>query len=165
MVEYPQMVNAGIKNKVDRSTLLVILLAAAALLFGLALRGLVRLAAEPLSPDESPRARFEPMLAAATTPDERKLILGAIAKSGRSELLPLLKPLLRDDAVRAEAEAARAALGRPLPGMKPLYWRTLPPSTMRAAIGAIFSCGASTPILTFILAKRWTCLMSQGGVT
>ncbi len=87
----------------------------------LALRGLVRLAAESTQSDESPRARFEPLLAAAATPDERKLILGAISASGRPELLPLLKPLLRDDAVRAEAVSARAALSHPLPGMKPLF--------------------------------------------
>jgi predicted dehydrogenase len=110
----------------------------------LALRGLVRLAAEPTSPDESPRARFEPLLAAAATPDERKLILGAIAKSGRSELLPLLKPLLQDDAVRAEAESARAALVAPPPGAKPLFdgktlagWEGDTAATWRVEDGAI----------------------------
>ena len=110
----------------------------------LALRGLVRLAAEPTSPDESPRARFEPLLAAAATPDERKLILGAIAASGRPELLPLLKPHLRDDAVRAEAESARAALSRPAPAMKPLFdgksfagWAGDTNTTWRVADGAL----------------------------
>ncbi|MFO1521888.1 MAG: DUF1080 domain-containing protein [Kiritimatiellia bacterium] len=110
----------------------------------LALRGLVRLAAEPTTRIELVRARFRPLLAAAATPDECKLILGAIAAWSRPELLPLLKPHLRDDAVRAEAESARAALSRPASAMKPLFdgksftgWAGDTNTTWRVADGAL----------------------------
>ena len=86
-----------------------------------ALLGLLRLASIPPPPDESPRPLFEPLVAAAATPDERKLVLGGIASRGRPELLPLLKRFHGDDAVRAEAEAAREVMSRPPPAMKPLF--------------------------------------------
>jgi HEAT repeat protein len=73
----------------------------------LALRGLVRLAAEQNArADPVQVGRYRQLLASARTDADRKAVLGALGGLAQAEALQLVVPLLRDPAVRAEAEAA-----------------------------------------------------------
>ena len=74
---------------------------------GLALRGLVRLAAEENAHADARQVeRYMQLLAKARGDSDLKLILGALAGASRPEALQLVVPLLSNSGVRPEAELA-----------------------------------------------------------
>lgn len=75
----------------------------------LALRGLVRIAGT----SSENAARLGPLFAVARSDDDRRQLLGAAATSGNQALLPFIEPLLTNEALKNEAQAARAALTKP----------------------------------------------------
>ncbi len=73
----------------------------------LALRGLVRLAtAENASPTPALVARYRQLLDGARGDNDRRLLLGALAGVAHPDALPLVLPLVSNDAVHAEAVLA-----------------------------------------------------------
>ncbi len=73
----------------------------------LALRGLVRLAQEQnAKPGPESLERYRQLLNASRTPDESRLVLGALGGATQPGALDLALPQLTNTAVRAEAEAA-----------------------------------------------------------
>jgi HEAT repeat protein len=81
----------------------------------LALRGLVRLAAEEnAQADAALVERYRQLLAGAKSDDDRKLVLGALGGAAHPEALKLAVELLANDGVRAEATLAVRKLAEAL---------------------------------------------------
>ena len=77
----------------------------------LALNGLVRIAqAGNAKPDAALIDRYRQLLAGAKSDADRKLILGALGGVASAEALEIVKPLLSDPAVKAEADLAAKAI-------------------------------------------------------
>jgi len=86
----------------------------------LALRGYVRLLGEAGGiPSQQTLDACAAALKQARTPQEKKLILGAMGKVSHPAALALVEPLLADPAVRAEAELALLGIARAVAGARP----------------------------------------------
>jgi len=82
----------------------------------LALRGCVRLwAASKAAPAEL-AARYAQAIDRASSPGDRKLVLGALASVAHRDALKLAAGCLKDEAVRTEAAVAAIAIAGKLPG-------------------------------------------------
>jgi hypothetical protein len=81
----------------------------------LALRGLVRIAAEGnAAPDAALAGRYRELAACAKDDGERKLVLGALAGAAHPDTLSIAVRLLAEPGVRPEAEQAVARLAAAL---------------------------------------------------
>ena len=85
-----------------------------------ALRGYVRLLAEAGGiPTQQTLKAYGALMQQARGPQDRKLILGALARVGHPAALKLVEPLLADAAVKAEAELAALSIARTIAGADP----------------------------------------------
>ena len=106
----------------------------------LALRGVLRLCALPGKNAEQKRAVFQQALAAALTQEDCKLVLGGISQSKDPAVLPLLEPLLTNEAVQAEAKMTYLTIVDSLPPAQRIAaWKDLltktPDAILRDKIG------------------------------
>ena len=121
----------------------------------LALRGVVRLLRTGTLTGQELLDHYAFLMAAATTPDDKKLVLSGLGQAGSMAALEMILPAFKEDAVKAEAVQAAISVARQFGGAAkedPAFFNAEGPSDWRGNLAywrledGVFIGESATPI-------------------